>query len=290
MDAWPRGRRGAAAQGSRPGSPTNDAVRDVRPRGAAEARATALARPRGPLRQSDWQSRGWTHQRNLTQLLDYLSAQGRVAVAGRAGQRPPVGPRGARPADGFPADHRARKRDRMRARRRLRSLGIVRVGSPATSARIGLEAEIEGVRGRWRVEPELLDRPFAGRTALLSPFDRTGLRPGVSPRRCSGSSTGSRSTCRRRSGAGATTCCRCSTAIGSSAGSTPEPIGRRGVLRVPALHLEAGATARGPRCDPGRARRARRVAAARSGRRGAGRTRRLSSGWARCGSCVVTGL
>jgi uncharacterized protein len=28
------------------------------------------------------------------------------------------------------------------------------------------------VRGEWRVDPELLDRPFTGRTALLSPFDR----------------------------------------------------------------------------------------------------------------------
>ena len=32
---------------------------------------------------------------------------------------------------------------------------------------------VEGVRGTWRVDPALARRqPFAGRTALLSPFDR----------------------------------------------------------------------------------------------------------------------
>ncbi len=61
---------------------------------------------------------------------------------------------------------------RIRARRRLRSLGVVRARSPDDVGSEGVEAEIEGVRGRWRVEPELLDRPFKGRTALLSPFDR----------------------------------------------------------------------------------------------------------------------
>jgi len=33
-------------------------------------------------------------------------------------------------------------------------------------------AVVEGVKGQWRVEPSLLGRPFSGRTALLSPFDR----------------------------------------------------------------------------------------------------------------------
>jgi len=31
---------------------------------------------------------------------------------------------------------------------------------------------VEGVRGQWRVDPAQLGRPFAGRAALLSPFDR----------------------------------------------------------------------------------------------------------------------
>jgi uncharacterized protein len=31
---------------------------------------------------------------------------------------------------------------------------------------------VEGVKGQWRVDPELLDRAFTGRAALLSPLDR----------------------------------------------------------------------------------------------------------------------
>jgi uncharacterized protein YcaQ len=50
-------------------------------------------RSRGPLRSRDledrsvldWQSRGWTHQRNVTQMLEFLSAQGRIAISGRVG-------------------------------------------------------------------------------------------------------------------------------------------------------------------------------------------------------------
>jgi uncharacterized protein YcaQ len=136
-------------------------------------------RKRGPLRSRDledrsvrhWRSTGWTHQRNLTQLLDYLSARGRLAVAGRTGNDrlwnlaervlPTNSPRISR-----------QKADTERARRRLRSLGVIRVGSPYDVGDLGIEAQIDGLRGRWRIEPELVDRPFRGRTAILSPFDR----------------------------------------------------------------------------------------------------------------------
>ena len=136
-------------------------------------------RARGPLRTrdiedrsaSDWQSRGWTHQRNTTQMLEYLSAQGRVAVSGRDG------------ADRvwdlaervLPLDGPLLTEDEVEAidaERRLRTLGIVRVGSSDDVGDLGVEATVEGVRGRWRVDPALLDRRFKGRTALLSPFDR----------------------------------------------------------------------------------------------------------------------
>ena len=36
----------------------------------------------------------------------------------------------------------------------------------------GEPAVVEGVKGTWRVDPAQLGRPFAGRAALLSPFDR----------------------------------------------------------------------------------------------------------------------
>lgn len=136
-------------------------------------------RERGPLRSrdledrslADWKSRGWTHQRNVTQMLEFLSGQGRIAIGGRVGAErlwdlaervlPTDAPR-------IPLEE-ARL---VRAQRRLRSLGVVRVGSAEDVGEAGVETQIEGVRGRWRVEPELLDRAFAGRTALLSPFDR----------------------------------------------------------------------------------------------------------------------
>jgi hypothetical protein len=147
----------------------------------ADFRAHVLEeiRKRGPLRSrdledesvADWRSRGWTHQRNVTQMLDYLSGQGAIAIAGRAGNEriwdlaervlPTDSPRISR-----------EEANAIQAQRRLRTLGAVRVGSPYDVGDIGTEVEIEGVRGRWRVESELIDRPFVGRTALVSPFDR----------------------------------------------------------------------------------------------------------------------
>jgi uncharacterized protein len=136
-------------------------------------------RKRGPLRSreledrsvADWQSRGWTHQRNVTQLLEFLSAKGLVAISGRDGNE--------RLWDlaerVLPVHLPAITMDdanRMRARRRLQSLGIVRIGSSDDVGDHGTEVSIKGVRGRWRADPELLERPFAGRTAILSPFDR----------------------------------------------------------------------------------------------------------------------
>ena len=46
--------------------------------------------------------------------------------------------------------------------------GVVPVGDLAT---------IEGVSGRWRVDPAQLDLAFEGRTSILSPFDRLMTDP-----------------------------------------------------------------------------------------------------------------
>jgi uncharacterized protein YcaQ len=169
MEAWPDGRWGFHTR-----------VRDFLRANAAFARyVLAALAERGPLRSRDledrsaqgWRSRGWTNQRNLTQMLDYLSAQGRIAVAGRAGNE-----RLWDIADRvLPTDSprlTLEEATRIRARRRLRALGIVRMVRSEEARDEGVEVRIEGVRGRWRVEPELLDRQFKGRTALLSPFDR----------------------------------------------------------------------------------------------------------------------
>ena len=106
-------------------------------------------------------------------MLEYLSGQGAIAISGRTGNErlwdlaervlPTDAPRMSR------AEAQA-----LQARRQVQSLGLVRIGSPVDLGGDGteIEATIDDVRGRWRVDPDLLDRSFVGRTALLSPFDR----------------------------------------------------------------------------------------------------------------------
>ena len=144
-----------------------------------------LLRKSGPLMSRDvpdtsavpWQSTGWTGNRNVTQMLEFLNARGEVAVAGRVGRQrlwdlaervyPPV-------AEVVPlAEAR-----RILAARRLRALGIAR---PEVSGLLGERyfeevegepAEVEGTSGTWVVDPAAVGQDFEGRTALLSPFDR----------------------------------------------------------------------------------------------------------------------
>jgi uncharacterized protein YcaQ len=78
-----------------------------------------------------WRSSGWTNNRNVTQLLEFMTLRGEVAIAGRRGRDRPV--------------------------------DVGDAGEPAV---------VEGVDGEWRVDPAQLGRPFSGRAALLSPFDR----------------------------------------------------------------------------------------------------------------------
>jgi uncharacterized protein len=127
-----------------------------------------------------WESTGWTNNKNVTKLLDFMVVRGEVAVAGRKG-RDRLWDLAERvyPDDPVvPAEEAGRERDR----RRLRSLGIARASAtenavePAHVGQAGEPAVVDGVPGEWRVEPSLLDeplgRPFDGRAALLSPFDR----------------------------------------------------------------------------------------------------------------------
>ena len=118
--------------------------------------------------QVSWVSTGWTNSRNVTRMLEILLAQGKVAVAGRKGRQ--------RTFDlaerVFPGRIKAvplEKARVIRNQRRLRSLGIARSQMVGTA---GQPARVEGSSLEWRVDPEALDRPFTGRTALLSPFDR----------------------------------------------------------------------------------------------------------------------
>jgi hypothetical protein len=149
-------------------------------------RRDVLARLRdaGPLLSRDvpdtsqvpWGSTGWTNNRNVTQMLELLSARGEVAIAGRAGRQRlwDVADRVYPKFEPIPADEAKRRREE----RRLRSLGIARAktavvpGEPISVGDAGVPVTIEGLDGEWRADPDALDQPFTGRTALLSPFDR----------------------------------------------------------------------------------------------------------------------
>ncbi|WP_223694951.1 DNA glycosylase AlkZ-like family protein [Leifsonia poae] len=115
-----------------------------------------------------WVSSGWTHNQNVTRMLEFLVARGEVATAGRIGRQRTfdlaerVYPAGVEP---LPLEEAKRLRDQ----RRLRSLGIARA---VMVGEAGEPAQLDGSSREWRVDPDALDRPFAGRTALLSPFDR----------------------------------------------------------------------------------------------------------------------
>jgi uncharacterized protein len=123
-----------------------------------------------------WASSGWTNDRNVTQMLEFLMSRGEVAIAGRIGrERLWDLPERVYPAVDVPSVEEA---ERRRNERRLAALGIARAKArkmpmePLHVGEAGEPATVEGVKGEWRVDPAYLDDGFEGRTALLSPFDR----------------------------------------------------------------------------------------------------------------------
>lgn len=115
-----------------------------------------------------WKSSGWTHDRNVTQMLESLASRGEVAVAGRQGRQRlwDVASRV------YPAQMKAVPAEKalaIRDENRLRSLGVVR---PQHVGDAGIPVEVEGTPGVWRLDPDATAENFEGRTALLSPFDR----------------------------------------------------------------------------------------------------------------------
>jgi uncharacterized protein YcaQ len=123
-----------------------------------------------------WRSTGWTNNRNVTQLLEFMVLRGEVAIAGRRGaDRLWDLARRVYPDDAVvPADEALRVRNELR----LRALGIARARGPECPVEpvdvgeVGEPAVVEGVKGAWRVDASLVGQPFSGRAALLSPFDR----------------------------------------------------------------------------------------------------------------------
>jgi hypothetical protein len=122
-----------------------------------------------------WRSSGWTNNKNVQRLIEFLVQRGEVAAAGRRGpDRLWDLAERVYPDEVVPFEEALRLRDE----RRLRALGIARARAPECPVepnhvgQAGEPAVVEGVKGVWRVDPTLLDEPFAGRAALLSPLDR----------------------------------------------------------------------------------------------------------------------
>jgi uncharacterized protein len=123
-----------------------------------------------------WRSTGWTNNRNVTQMLEFMVARGEVAIAGRQGNDRlwDLASRVYPDDPAVPVEEARRRRNE----RRLRALGIARARGPECRVEpmdvgeVGEPAVVDGVKGEWRVEPSLLGEPFSGRAALLSPFDR----------------------------------------------------------------------------------------------------------------------
>jgi uncharacterized protein YcaQ len=142
-----------------------------------------------------WLSTGWTDQRNVSRMLDFMWVRGQVGIAGRdGGQRlwdlmerclPPAAP--GDELDDAEVTRRA-------ALLSLRALGVARAphirahftrgryptlpDALAGLRREGLiePVEIEGLKGEWWVHAEDVDAlravdDFRPRTVLLSPFD-----------------------------------------------------------------------------------------------------------------------
>jgi uncharacterized protein YcaQ len=139
----------------------------------------------GPLTSADipdesivpWPSSGWTNNRNVPKMLDLMHTHGELAVVGREGRYRVF----ERASEVYPAVEPVSESAavRLRNERRLAALGVIRANAAGTPVEqfdmkeIGLEAEVEGVRGVWRVDPAALESSVPlTRTVVLSPFDR----------------------------------------------------------------------------------------------------------------------
>lgn len=123
-----------------------------------------------------WESSGWNNDRNVRMLLDRMVQRGEIAPVGYEGRDKlwDLAERVYPDEPVVPLEEALH----IRAVRRLRSLGIARgraTASPNEVNDVGMVGEpavIEGVRGKWRVDPVYLDVELAPRVALLSPLDR----------------------------------------------------------------------------------------------------------------------
>jgi uncharacterized protein YcaQ len=168
----------------------------LRDNAAFERYVLATLKRDGPTPQSEledrsvrpWESTGWTHGKNVSQLLEFLWAQGKVLVAARRGQErvwdlaervvPPAPPLSPEDAALAHLDQRFRQLGPMTAAGykrvpTLRGLSLADAFARLVRDGVLLASEIDGLRGTWYVHRDLVEpaRPFRGRTTLLSPFD-----------------------------------------------------------------------------------------------------------------------
>jgi uncharacterized protein YcaQ len=181
MAAWPfadegKGQVAVPGPGASRWLEANDAFRED---------ILELLRRSGPLLSRDipdtsvvpWKSTGWTGNRNVTQMLEFLSARGEVATTRRSG-RQRVWDLAERVYPAVAEVVPLAEARRIMAARRLRSLGIARprvvgvAGERQFEENAGEPAEVDGTSGTWFVDATAIGREFEGRTALLSPFDR----------------------------------------------------------------------------------------------------------------------
>jgi uncharacterized protein len=142
--------------------------RDVLARLAAEGPLVSRQIP--DTAEVSWRSSGWNHNRNAVMMLESLERRGEVANTGVRRGRDVVWDLASRVFPGGETVPAARAR-RIRRERELRALGLVRERT-GDDVEVGEPAVVDGVRGRWRIDPAQLDRRFEGRVALLSPLDR----------------------------------------------------------------------------------------------------------------------
>ena len=188
-----------------------------------------------------WASTGWTHNRNVTQMLEFLMLRGEVAISGRVG-RERVWDLAERV---YPADvviPSVEEAQRIRNERRLRALGIARRKTTAMPVEpidvgdAGEPAVVEGVRRRVARRPGRRSAATSKAARRSSPRSTGSSTTAPAPRSSSTSSTSSRCTSRRPSGASVTS--RCPILHGDRmVGKVDAAADRKaGVLRVNAIH------------------------------------------------------
>ena len=195
-----------------------------------------------------WPSTGWTNNRNVTQMLQFLDARGEVAIAGRSGRQRlwDLAERVYPDCRVLPAARRGGAA--TSAGSALGIAGVARLRSRCVGE-AGEPAEVEGPgRAGGSTRPRSASRSPAA-TALLSPFDRLVHDRVRALDLFEFDYVAGDVQAEGASGAGATSRCRCCTATGSSARSTRPPTARpacSGSTR--STRTSRSRSARAPRC------------------------------------------